>query len=222
MKSKRLSSVIRSLHSSGRIPIENVLLLDTIDNLHASYFYQISELSRIVFTSGTKQSNSFTKGFAQLLYRIGFYAGASDTSVSITNTAGAGVSSFTTLLGSLNTTAPITNTNYGLLVGTGITAESINDTALVTKIAHGTSAGQIQYGTMTFGAPSTTATTTTFRFTRVFTNGSGGAIGVEEFGLAGENSNLTNRFLLLRDITGTITVNNGQALTLNLDFTTTI
>jgi hypothetical protein len=73
---------------------------------------------------------------------------------------------------------------------------------------------------MTYGAPSTTATTTTFRLTRVFTNGSGGTVTVQEIGLVSGNG--TNNYLWVRDLTGAVTVTNGQQLTVNYDFTTTI
>ena len=191
-------------------------------NLELHYQVLVHDKSSLpVLDSGICPAHSFVKQFAQLMFNIGFEcAAASPTAV--TNTSGASV---TTLLGmdrGLLKNANTATSTYGIQVGTGTGAESINDTALGTQIAHGTGVGQLQYGTMTYGAPSTTATTTTFRFTRVFTNGSGGTVTVQEIGLVSRDVNGGNSFLWTRDLTGAVAVNNGQQLTVNYDFTTTI
>jgi len=71
----------------------------------------------------------------------------------------------------------------GLVVGTGTNAVTIADYALQTKIAHGISAGQLQYGSHTFIAPVTTGSNNDWYASRSFTNGSGGSITVNEIGI---------------------------------------
>jgi hypothetical protein len=187
-------------------------------NLELFYQLAIHEPSGLlVAETSIRPSHSFVVGFAKLMFNIGFGFGMG-TPVAVTNTGGSSISTLSSM--TLLTNAGTTVSTYGIQTGTGTGAESINDTSLGTQIAHGTSAGQLQYGSMTYGAPSTTATTTTFRLTRVFTNGSGGTVTVQEIGLVSGNG--TNNYLWVRDLTGAVTVTNGQQLTVNYDFTTTI
>lgn len=190
-------------------------------NVEIYYQLIVREASGLfVADTGIRPAHSFTKQFAQLIFNIGPFGLSRFSPATVTNTSAASVTSSTNM--SLRTDAGTTTSTYGIQVGSSTAAESINDTALGTQIAHGTSAGQLQYGSMTYGAPSTTATTTTFRFTRVFTNGSGGTVTVQEIGLVSRQTSAGNSFLLVRDLTGAVAVNNGQQLTVNYDFTTTI
>lgn len=176
----------------------------------------------LVAQVGPHPAHSFTKQFAQLIFNISPFDLSRFTPVTVTDTSSASVTNSQSM--GLRVDAGTATSTYGIQVGTSTSAESINDVALGTQIAHGTSAGQLQYGSMTFGAPSTTATTTTFRCTRVFTNGSGGTVTVQEIGLVSGPGVFSgsNKFLLIRDLTGAVPVNNGQQLTVNYDFTTTI
>lgn len=106
----------------------------------------------------------------------------------------------------------------GICVGTGTNAPTITDCWLQGAISHGTGAGQLQYGAMTFGAPASDSTASHFTLTRDFANGSGGSITVNEVVLMvlndgnGGNSNVC----AIRDvISGGYAVPNGQTLTLN-------
>ena len=107
---------------------------------------------------------------------------------------------------------------HGIIVGTGTTAPTIDDYAIETIIAHGTGAGELQYGAVTFGAPASDATTSQFTITRNFANGSGGAITGNEVALyvKGFKYNTTYYFLTIRDvIAGGISVPDGDTLTVN-------
>lgn len=187
-------------------------------------YYQLhvcKSSGELLADTGVRPAHSFTKQFAQWLFNMGFWCSAF-TPTAMTAISGASATTAAAIgLAAIRTDAAASTSTYGIQVGTGTGAESINDTALGTQIAHGTSAGQLQYGAMSYGAPSTTATTTTFRFTRVFTNGSGGTVTVQEIGLA-SNGNGANRFLMIRDLTGAVAVTNGAQLTVNYDLTTTI
>lgn len=188
-------------------------------NLETRYQMVIRDLSGIIlYDSLIRPVHSFTKQFSQLIFNINPFGLSKFSPTTVTNVAGSSVTIFGNM--SLRTDASTATSTYGIHVGTSTAAESINDTSLTTQIAHGTSAGQLQYGAVSYAAPSTTATTTTFRVTRVFTNGSGGTITVQEIGLVSQNG--SNSFLLIRDLTGAVAVTNGAQLTVNYDFTTTI
>jgi hypothetical protein len=102
-----------------------------------------------------------------------------------------------------NTTSPpiAGNDNYGILVGSDDTAVDIQDYSLNTKIAHGTGAGQLQYGAETYdyggSDPNKYA-----KILRTFTNGSGNDVTVKEVGLAVyPRTNSTSYYVLItRDI----------------------
>lgn len=190
-----------------------------MQNVELFYQLTVGNGPIVTFDSGIRPGHSFTKQFLQLWFNL--YAGGWAVPVAITDTSAASVTTYTNMRRGFRTDAGTTTSTYGIQVGTSTGAESISDAALGTQIAHGTSAGQLQYGSMTYGAPSTTATTTTFRFTRVFTNGSGGTVTVQEIGLVGQ-SITGKRFLFIRDLTGAVPINNGQQLTVNYDLTTTI
>lgn len=110
---------------------------------------------------------------------------------------------------------------FGPVVGTGAVAPTINDYQLGTIILHDAApptAGRLQYGAVTFGAPASDATTSQFTITRNFANASGGAITVNEIGLyvKGYLEAVTYYFMSIRDvIAGGIAVPNGQTLTVN-------
>lgn len=195
-------------------------------NIDLHYSWEIKESGLLVRESGIMPAHSFTKQFAQLLFNSVIFGVSAYVPQAMTDTSGNTVS----VIGNISNlwmrplvNASVSTSTFGIQVGTGVGAESINDTALGTQIATGTGVGQLQYGSVTFASPTTTATTTTFRVTRVFTNGSGGTVTVQEIGLTCRGSTSTVRpFLLIRDLTGAVAVNNGQQLTVNYDLTTTI
>ena len=184
-----------------------------MENLLAKWSYEIKENNKLIKRQKPKLSKSFVVGFGKLLYLF-----MSSQTVSMQDTSNT-TRSVNAYFLSIAINAGVGTTTYGIQVGSSSSAESINDYALGTKIVHGTSAGQIQYGANTTGSPTATSTTASFRITRVFTNTSGGNVTIEEIGLAFSSGYY---FLIIRDITGTITLTNGQAITINYDLTTTI
>lgn len=117
---------------------------------------------------------------------------------------------------------------FGAVVGTGAVAPTINDYHLGTIILHDAApptAGRLQYGAVTFGAPASDATTSQFTITRNFANASGGAITVNEIGLYVKAYlyNVTYYCMTIRDVIGGgILVPNGQTLTVNYRLQATI
>ncbi len=93
----------------------------------------------------------------------------------------------------------------GIVVGSGINAESFEDYALQTQIAHGTGAGQLSYAQGEAPAKSYDAGTRTYScvWTRYLNNNSGGDVTVNEVGLIMSlNTNVGNRGMVSRDKLG--------------------
>ncbi|AQU05306.1 hypothetical protein B1778_00775 [Dehalococcoides mccartyi] len=123
--------------------------------------------------------------------------------------------------------------SYGIVVGTGSTPPSIHDYALENQIAHGAEPGQLQYGGVAFGLPTSNLTASHFTVTRDLANASGETIVVYEIGLYVKGDmpvlqpGTTNRgndsyrptvsyFCTIRDvILHGISVLNGETLTVN-------
>ena len=105
--------------------------------------------------------------------------------------------------------------DFGIVIGTGNTAVTPTDDALVTKILHGETAGTLLHGGtevygLTFANPNVS-----LNIRRYFTNVLGGAIAVTEAGLYSPglrsfyNSHL---YCICRDVFAAVTVNNGEIL----------
>jgi hypothetical protein len=123
----------------------------------------------------------------------------------------------------------VANTDsYGIQVGTGNTAPTISDYKLQTQIAHGSGAGQLQYGGVAFGLPASDAIQSHFTITRDFSNLSGTPITVYEIGLVvkgdipepwqASKASIAAQynFLTIRDVIAAgINVLNGETLTVN-------
>ena len=93
----------------------------------------------------------------------------------------------------------------GIVVGSGINAESFEDYTLQTQIAHGTGAGQLSYAQCESPAKSYDAGTKTYSsiWTRYLNNNSGGDVTVNEVGLImSTNTNQGYRGMVSRDKLG--------------------
>ncbi len=166
---------------------------------------------------GQRKAESFLRQFMDLFYVMacGMYG---LTSYKVTNNAnipqGVDASAWTFACNALANDA-----TFGIIVGTGNAAPTINDYVIQTLIAHGAGAGQLQYGIVTYGAPASDATTSQFTITRNFANASGAPITVNEIGLYVKGygyGTISGYFMTLRDVIGGgIAVPNGQTLTIN-------
>lgn len=115
----------------------------------------------------------------------------------------------------------------GLQLGTGTTAPTSADYAMESRIAHGVSTGQLEYGgsearALSFNVP---AGTGQFTLRRYFTNNSGGSITVREVGInaIGKVSTTIYFFLICRDVLASpVTVNDGELLRVTYDIKITI
>jgi hypothetical protein len=104
---------------------------------------------------------------------------------------------------------------YGIIAGTGSTANAAGTHGLATPIANGTGSGQISYGSMGITQPSGSAPLS-MTFTRTLTNNSGGTITITELMLACLYYN--QYFAITRDVFAGLAVLNGN----NITFTVTI
>ena len=124
---------------------------------------------------------------------------------------------------------------YGIVVGSGNTANvSVKSTmvSLIAPIPNGTGAGQLTYQATSFGTPSISGNATSWIITRNFVNLSGNTVSVSEVGIIAYVSgfNLTNSsgsvltspdyFLFAYDIpSSVISIVSGQTLNITYTFT---
>jgi len=166
--------------------------------------------------SGQRRAESFVKQFPQLLMSLfqQTYLVGDAISIKDTGNTARDVRSRSPNFGA---DAGVGAVTHGIIVGTGSTAPTINDYVMETPIAHGTGAGQLSYGAVTWGTPAYDATTSQFTITRNFANSSGGTITINEIGLyVTAWDTAVKYFMVLRDkITGGIAVPTGQTLTVN-------
>jgi hypothetical protein len=134
-------------------------------------------------TKRLRGSNSLLANAAKILYQAGFQ----NTTVSVqdtTNTArvcgwtGSGSPSYIQRGGAANVDS------NGIQVGSGTNAVAAADYALQTLIAHGVGGGQLQYQAQSETAPSISVNQAFFDIKRVFINGSGGDVNINEIGAA--------------------------------------
>jgi hypothetical protein len=181
--------------------------------------WEVKDKNGRVTTEGIKKSESFVRQFLELLL-IQMYPISEAVPYNLRDT-GNTVRTICESSYNFASNAAIGDITFGLVVGTGAVAPTINDYVLGTIILHDAApptAGRLQYGAVTFGAPASDVTTTQFTITRNFANASGGAITVNEIGcyVKGYDPTTTYYFMTLRDVIGGgILIPNGQTLTVN-------
>ncbi len=164
-----------------------------------------------------KRANSFVRGFIDLIY--GFI-----TATTVTNgwTDTGGTNRNTSVASSnmlMNSGAGVTT--FGIVVGSGSSAVTISDTALGTLIAQGTGAGQLQYGANSNIDPITSGTSRQFTLSRTLTNGSTGAVTVNEVGIYGKAGSTPWYVMWERTLT-TFTINAGASKTVTYTIKVTV
>ena len=117
-----------------------------------------------------------------------------------------------------------TTGNFGIFVGTGVTAFSVENTTLSNKVVPGNAANQLLYNAMVYPVTSYNAGTKTWTnvISRVFNNNSGGTIVVTETGLVWYSYLYGNigYYLCERNLLSTsISLVNGAQLTVNYTLT---
>jgi len=155
--------------------------------------------------------------------------------LSLTDTSGTGITPYMGSPGVININAGSGITSYGIVVGSGNTANVSQKNMMYSMIAlipNGTGAGQLTYQAVSFTYPSESGNTSTWTLSRNFINQSGGTINVSEIGiiayvsgfrlLNSVSSALVNPdyFLFSYDIpSSAISLANGQTLNITYTFT---
>jgi len=190
-----------------------------MDNLSLYYDMIVKKGDRIVKKYRKRKCHSFVKQFLDFLFLF-----LSSSTCTIKNTGGTDSdflkpTAFTSTFDHTTFLIYNTNTTVGPAVGGGLTGVSINDY----KIEAATVGGNLQYSIPVAGAPTTTAAGSTWISTKIFTNNSGFSVTVNEIGIYTYHYRIDVYFLLARDnLTSPVILANGESLTLNYTFQTTI
>ena len=195
--------------------------------IRATITFRITNPDGTVVKEWTEPAHSLNYNFALFMYALW-----GSTTVSMTNTAGNGVSVNGASGGTMAVTAASGNSTYGIVIGSGASAGSTPSPTLynlVAQIPNGTSSGQIEYGAVSVSSVSQSGQTTSFTISRSFTNVSGATLTVTEIGIVvlmtGWNMGAYasgTYFLIAYDIpSSTIAVQNGQTLTVTYTFSVT-
>lgn len=114
---------------------------------------------------------------------------------------------------------------YGIVIGSGSTPIDIDDYELETKIAHGSGAGQLDYGVCTIHNFVVEGDVTTLTLKRLYTNKGVSAVSITEVGYivkTHDNDYLDSANVLqARDIIDEIVLGVGQALPVFIDIRVT-
>jgi hypothetical protein len=195
--------------------------------IRATITFRITNPDGTVVKEWTEPAHSLNYNFGLFMYALW---GA--TTVSMTNTAGNGVSVDGASGGTMALTAASGNAAYGIVIGSGASAGSTPSPSLynlVAQIPAGINSGQIEYGAVSVSSVSQSGQTTSFTISRSFTNVSGATITVTEIGIVvlmtGWNMGAYasgTYFLIAYDIpSSAISVQNGQTLTITYTFSVT-
>jgi hypothetical protein len=160
-----------------------------------------------------KPANSFVRQFVEALRMLMAQASAD---IKATNEVVYTISPSST---NLRVNAGAGASDWGILVGTGTDAVTINDYRLQTPISHGTGPGQLQYGAVSVGTVAVIPPSAEFTIARTFTNLSGADITVNEVGLAWKHD--VPAFLLDRSLL-TFVIPNGESRTVTYKIKVTV
>jgi hypothetical protein len=157
---------------------------------------KVHDKNGVLVLDDIERGHSWTRNFYNMLYAMASYSPSSNS-----NNFGAGYMSGKTTAGTVEYTTSYTpagvqtqanigpiwgiagDATKGIVLGTGDTAFSVEQFALVTPIANGNAANQLLYGAMDAGIDSYASKIWTHTRARIFNNNSGGTITVKETGL---------------------------------------
>jgi len=137
----------------------------------------------VISDTGRKPSRSFVIQFLEFIY-IMFKAIADySTRTDITGAENYYYRDAWQCVNHLRLDAEINNSLYGLVVGTGDTAETNTDYKLETQLTEGAGVGEITHGAMVIGTAGVAGANVDLVMNRAFTNNLGAAIVVKEAGM---------------------------------------
>ena len=167
-------------------------------------------------------SKSFVRQWNQLIN-----VAARGVDATVTDTDGVGrLVSTTWTQTMLNANAGIGDSDFGILVGKGSAAVTINDYALQTQLTEGVGVDQLNHQLMEFTVPETAGSTCSFKVRRSMINNSGATIvGVQELGVYVNFKTTTTYYkaLAFRDVLGSaVDVPDGGAITVEYTIGVTV
>ena len=192
-------------------------------NLQAFYQIQIkSPDGKIRFDTHLRESHSFIFQFLEMIQ----YCFRRTTMSNITDVGGVsrsfGMSNWDITLFDVLRAAQ-GNSTYGIVVGSGTNAESNTDIALQTKIANGSGAGQLLYGNHSYINTKIVGANVDYEMSRTFMNDSGGSVTINEIGIYSKMYDGSYRYVcLVRDLTGGVTVTDGNSIFVRYVLRTTV
>lgn len=168
-----------------------------------------------------KEANSFVRAFIDILYAQMLSGATSSISgLDISNTSRTLKATGNSFAMSDGVGGGAGDLNVGIIAGTGTSAVALADYKIGTVIAQGAGAGQLQYGAVGLGQPTTVGSTRKFTVTRTLTNGSGADINVTELALYAvcQDTGDVNRYFCIDRTLNSFTIGS----TLNATITYTI
>ena len=153
-------------------------------------------------------ARSWLKQWSQLIY-----GGMSGVAQSVLDTNGVSRTQSITydLLGIAGLAG---NASLGVVAGTGAAPVAINDYRLQSQIAHGVGVGQLDHqATEIIYPPSVSGSECYFQVKRIFVNGSGGIVSVNEIGGYGAITSSYSACIIRDVLVGTVNIPDGGSIT---------
>ena len=164
-------------------------------------------------TDSKKGKNSLLVAMAQILYNGFDFTGVGATCRNTSNALSGGNwdASISGNQAGFYCAAAISQSNYGIVVGRGNTAVTVDDYKLETQATHGTGANQFTHMAGTVNAVVNASPRSSVRIDRQFTNGSGNPITVKELGIYAMTAG-PGYHCVCRDVIADTVVANGSSL----------
>ncbi len=176
---------------------------------------------KIITDTGKKPSKSFVYAF--LAFIGGMFLGTGDILIKAVTGANGYVYRYNSSAPTqFRVDAPINTSTYGVVVGTGDTAEDNEDHKLETQLTEGVGAGNITHASVVFEATAVVGANVDLVLKRAFSNATGSTITVKEAGIY-TNQNDTWFHCIVRDVLpASIDVPNLCSLTIIYTMRTTV
>lgn len=156
---------------------------------------------KILSDTGQKPSKSFVLQFLEFFYLLFTAPGGYTTRTDVTGNNRNFYRDVWQVHDHLRADAPINNSNYGIVVGTGDTAKDNEDHKLETQLTEGVGAGNITHGVMVITPTAIVGANVDLELTRAFTNNTGSLITVKEAGMyIGQIYPPPYYFCIIRDV----------------------
>lgn len=154
---------------------------------------------KVISDTGQKPAKSFVIQFLEFIYGIAKAVG----NVTATDVNGAEENLyFATGLANihLRIDAPVNNSDYGIVIGTGDTGETNTNYKLETQLTEGVGAGNITHGAMDKVATAEVGANVDLELKRSFINNTGSAILVKEAGIYTKFVSTLKYHCIIRDV----------------------